>query len=398
MKKQNVLMSVLLASSIVCSAFAGIEGEGSKGGGGGDARTEGRIDEIRADILKWVQEGGSKALKLPQGLSSENYAKSMEDFLRPQEVVVTAIKSAEENPNDEELNVRVDGQPKTCKGFFSKKDQRPHILCNVERFWEMSESDQYRQIHHEYAGLALIEKNIGAASDYSISQQINDYLVPITVLRLAVKNNRPVKAFDNRCTVYVDFRSYSSNNPEMRKLGIKSPRYFQEYKELMSRSEREQVKKALEKRGYQITNQSNAVFEVNAFNYKTIYYTQEEYSKPDEWVNGEGFVSATGIAISAHHVGHAFLEVIHKASGINKSVESTDAGATIDSRRADYQNRMASALTINDYNAAKNEYDSQTFSDQPKRTAVEQMVTAKLGSIPSCSDFYGKKVLTDSQK
>ncbi len=203
MKKQKVLSLVMLAGLMVQSSFAGIEGEGSKGGGGGDARTEGRIDEIRADILKWIEQGGFRSLMLSNGVSHESYAKTMGDFLRPQEVVVTAIKTNEENPNDEELNTRVNGQPKTCKGFFSKKDQRPHILCNVERFWETSESDQYRLVHHEYAGLAMLEKNIGAASDYSISKQITDYLEMTAVLRLAVKDREMLKS---RCKLSIEVK------------------------------------------------------------------------------------------------------------------------------------------------------------------------------------------------
>jgi len=200
MKSSFIVTSVLLLIS-ASTAFAGVGA-----GGGGDLKTEGRIDEIRSDLLKWISEGGAKRLELSQGTTYEAYVKTMEDFLRPQEVVVTAIKTSEENPNDDELSVRVDGQPKTCKGFFSKKDHRPHILCNVERFWETSEADQYRLVHHEYAGLALLEKNYGAASDYSISRQITDFLVPVTVLRLAVKNNRSIsEEMDARCTISLNF-------------------------------------------------------------------------------------------------------------------------------------------------------------------------------------------------
>jgi hypothetical protein len=244
MKKQNVLMSVLLASSMVCSAIAGIEGEGSKGGGGGDARTEGRIDEIRADILKWIGEGGAETMKFSSDLSHGEYRSTMESLLVPHAVVVTAIKSAEEKMDDEELNVRVDGQPKTCKGFFSKKDQRPHILCNVERFWEMSESDQYRQVHHEYAGLGLLEKNVGASSDYSLSTQITGSLVPMTVLRLAVKKIQPPI---EGCKLLVDFDLKDEFISQLEFKGYEVTKKF-------TRFETENVKKGLFKKRRSVEN------------------------------------------------------------------------------------------------------------------------------------------------
>jgi hypothetical protein len=50
-----------------------------------------------------------------------------------------------------------------------------------------SEAGQYRLIHHEYAGLARIEKNYGSASDYEFSNQITNYLEHQTVLKLALK-------------------------------------------------------------------------------------------------------------------------------------------------------------------------------------------------------------------
>ncbi len=77
--------------------------------------------------------------------------------------------------------------PKTCRGFYSKKNGAPHIICNIARFEDTSDADQYRLIHHEFAGLVSVEKNVGAASDYEISNQITDQLEEYRSVRLPVK-------------------------------------------------------------------------------------------------------------------------------------------------------------------------------------------------------------------
>ncbi len=197
MKTKGILLAILLS-------FNALAGGGDKVGGGGDAKTEGRIDIIRNDILTWINTGGAKNLTLSNDISYETYVIQMSRLLTPKAVVVTAILSEQEDPNDEELNTRVNGQPKTCKGFVSKKDGLPHILCNIERFWFnyekeplQTEADQYRQIHHEFAGLALLEKNIGAASVYTLSNQITSFLEPELHLKLQVKKpSGPPKAVE----------------------------------------------------------------------------------------------------------------------------------------------------------------------------------------------------------
>jgi hypothetical protein len=170
----------------LAAAQAG-EGGGTSVGGGGNA-TEIRVNEIRADILKWIDEGGAQGLTLPSHLTHSQYVSGMRKVLEPLAVVVVAVTPEQEAAaTDDELKVVVEGRSKTCRGFVSRKDRLPHILCSTKRFAETTESDQYRLIHHEYAGLAGIERNVGAASDYEISSQLTDFLVPETVLKLAVK-------------------------------------------------------------------------------------------------------------------------------------------------------------------------------------------------------------------
>ncbi|MGK5084244.1 hypothetical protein WDW37_13190 [Bdellovibrionota bacterium FG-1] len=169
--------------------------EGGVSGGGGDA-SEVRVNDIRADILKWIGEGGAETLKLPSGITRESYRAGMEKFLTPHAVVIGFVTTAQETlSSNPEGKVNVSGLAKTCRGFVSSEDQLPHILCNAERFAANSESQQYQLIHHEFAGLAGLEQNIGASSDYQLSRQLTDFLVPQTVLRLAVKRNIPAAPY-----------------------------------------------------------------------------------------------------------------------------------------------------------------------------------------------------------
>ena len=174
MKTNNLLKAFgLLACFITLPVFAA----GGESGGGGDSLEE-RVNIIRADILNWINAGGARSLKLPADVSYEDYASLMTDILRPQKVVLGFAES----------EIYVGGIPKTCRSFISAENSRPHILCHIARFKGTSESDQYRLIHHEYAGLVRLERNDGAASDYEISSQLTDYLRVQTVLRLAVIN------------------------------------------------------------------------------------------------------------------------------------------------------------------------------------------------------------------
>jgi len=161
---------------------------GSDSGGGGDA-SEVRVNEIRSDILEWIKKGGAAAFKLPSRISYDEYVLTMSDILTAKKVVIGFVENDDEK--NDELKVSVNGTAKTCRGFYSQTDLKPHILCNISRFEKTSESDQYVLIHHEYAGLVNVESNEGAASDYEISSQITKSLTEQTVLKLAVKTSSP---------------------------------------------------------------------------------------------------------------------------------------------------------------------------------------------------------------
>lgn len=168
---------------------------GSMVGGGGDS-LEMRVTEIRVDILKWIKAGGAKGLNLPREISYKEYYSRMIKILENNQLVIGFVQNVEGVKDD--IAVSVEGVPKTCRGFISRSNSRPHILCSIERFQATSESDQYKLIHHEFAGLVGIEKNEGAASDYIVSSQITKYLTRQSVLRLAVKPNIDLETREER--------------------------------------------------------------------------------------------------------------------------------------------------------------------------------------------------------
>ncbi len=167
MKIKKILV-LLMVSILPILSYA--QGGGGKVGGGGDA-SELTVNEIRVDLLKWISEGGAKKLKFKDGISREQYEEQMSRILQPKKVIIGFLEKDSET--DVELQVSVDGSPKTCRGFQSMYTGRLHIICNISRFENTSDEGQYKLIHHEYAGLAGLESNEGAASDYYLTEQLS---------------------------------------------------------------------------------------------------------------------------------------------------------------------------------------------------------------------------------
>lgn len=168
----KIISPLILVCAMISSVPAIAKSKrGTESGGGGDA-SELRVNEIRADIYNWIKKGKAKKLILTNDLSYDDYESKMMNILEAQVVIVGFVEK--DSRDDQELQVSVHGVPKTCRGFTSTKDLMPHMLCNISRFNKTSESELYKLIHHEYAGLAGIELNDGAASDYSISSQVTD--------------------------------------------------------------------------------------------------------------------------------------------------------------------------------------------------------------------------------
>lgn len=171
--KKLIFMMALMGSF---STFGKV---GTETGGGGDG-SEMRVHEIRVDLLNWINKGGARDLVLPKEITKSDYEKKMKEILKAKAVVIGFTSSS----------VIVNDIPKTCRSFIAEASNRPSILCNLKRFNDLNEDEQYRLIHHEFAGLVNIENNEEAASDYYISSQITDYLVPIKVKKLAVKTSK----------------------------------------------------------------------------------------------------------------------------------------------------------------------------------------------------------------
>jgi hypothetical protein len=169
----KIVLPFLLAMNVAHAA----KSMGNEGGGGDPQEI--RVNEIRSDISSWIEKGGARKLKLPKEITYKEYVTKMSNLLVPQKVIVSFT-------NDDVL---VNGTQKTCKGFISLVDTKFHILCNIMRFKESTPTEQYRLVHHEYAGLNRLEKNEGAASDYQLSSQITHFLVEEKILRLSTKNS-----------------------------------------------------------------------------------------------------------------------------------------------------------------------------------------------------------------
>jgi hypothetical protein len=187
MNTRLVISCLALFSSL--ATFAGNEG-----GGGGDA-SELRVNQIRSDIMAWIEKGGARELNLPSEISYGQYVDEMSKILKPNEVVIGFTTE----------KVFVQRIEKTCKGYFGQTTSAPHIVCNISRFKDTSDSDQYVLIHHEYAGLVNLERNDGASSDYSISTQLSEFLAEQKVLRLAIKKKEYLTEASNfDCSAFVE--------------------------------------------------------------------------------------------------------------------------------------------------------------------------------------------------
>lgn len=188
---KKLLTGFFLTVQLLTCSITSLASGGAIAGGGGDGSEE-RVSDIRSDILLWINNGGAKKLSLPQDISYGQYVDSMTAILQPKKVIIEFTQD----------KVMVENIEKTCMGFLSTVNDLANIKCNISRFKEASESQKYRLIHHEFAGLVGVEKNEGAASDYVLSSQITDFLIPQTVLKLAVKKRDgeiPMPSDDEYC-------------------------------------------------------------------------------------------------------------------------------------------------------------------------------------------------------
>lgn len=147
-------------------------------GNGGDI-CEDNFKIIRDDIKTWILRGGPSDLKL-DGIKTSQYTGSM----------LNAIFTAKISCVSEK--VYVGAAEKVCKNYIDNTGTF-QIICNRQAFLELDYrvAEEYRLVHHEYAGLAGLEVTSEEGSDYRISNQITSYLKDQVVKRLAVKPTIP---------------------------------------------------------------------------------------------------------------------------------------------------------------------------------------------------------------
>jgi len=161
-----ILLGALLTISLTTFAASG-----GKIGNGGDI-CEDKIKIIRDDIRSWILQGGSKGLELPEDISLKDYNKLM-----------LASFNAIINCSDEKIFIG--SAEKTCKNFEDENGYNS-IQCNFERFNKTTMDDQYKLVHHEYAGISGFEVNNDEESDYRISNQIMAFLDYHVVKKLSI--------------------------------------------------------------------------------------------------------------------------------------------------------------------------------------------------------------------
>jgi hypothetical protein len=146
--------------------------------GGGDP-CENQIKIIRSDLSVWIQKGGPKELRLPDGIFVDQYSTRMLQKIEKAKVRCVG-------QGDKDFPVEVYGTPKVCK-FEVDSNQDSTITCDRSAFLALDESEQYVLVHHEYAGLAGIEIPLKDYSQYEVSNQITSFLENKIVKRLVVK-------------------------------------------------------------------------------------------------------------------------------------------------------------------------------------------------------------------
>jgi hypothetical protein len=191
------MLKSLFTLTVLLTTFTALAGNSDRGGGD---MCENRFKQVRDDIDSWIVRGGPQTgrLQLPSNLSIGDYASAMRAQIA--EAKVNCVSDV----------IRVGETEKTCKKFVDEQNQS-QIVCNLDRFLNTGESDQYVLVHHEYAGLANIEVNNGDDSNYNVSNQITAYLEVQSVKKLVVKTVGVEERISNTGAVFT--RVYTSPAP-----------------------------------------------------------------------------------------------------------------------------------------------------------------------------------------
>ncbi len=181
-------ISILAYSTLIFSSPFVLANINNESGDNGSVFEE-RVNEIRSDLLRWIKNEGAKGLRYPKNISYNTYVTDMSIILQKEQVSIIFTED----------KVIYDNSEKTCKGIIDELSSEMHIICNTSRFANTTKADQYKLVHHEYAGLARIEKNEGAASDYNLSSQITDFITSENILQLSIQKNQR-----KSCNLYIN--------------------------------------------------------------------------------------------------------------------------------------------------------------------------------------------------
>lgn len=212
----QIITGILILSATQVSAESGDWGAGN----GGD-ECERKIQTIRNDIVNWLQHDGYENLNLEkyEELAHFTYASLMLKELPKAKISCPKkelfLDSLEEDPKF----------PKTCINSRNERTGETRVQCTYDKFMKLSIEQQYRLIHHEYAGLADIEANallrdgsLDEESNYGISNQISGFLEEVIIKRLAVnmESNQQQNVYINRA--WVDFKQNQKSNSKASKI------------------------------------------------------------------------------------------------------------------------------------------------------------------------------------
>lgn len=170
MIKTTFLISLLLLPTLSFSIEKTERVLGNEKGNGGDS-CEQMIKEISTDIRKWIQSEDYKGLKFPSSLSEKDYRDKMLDAIAKTTISCTTKTLFYGNTEKTCINVK------------------NHMTCDFQRFMDSSSTNQYKLIHHEYAGVAGIETNKDDNSQYFLTNQLSDFLRETYTYKLGIKSN-----------------------------------------------------------------------------------------------------------------------------------------------------------------------------------------------------------------
>jgi len=179
---------------------------GDKGNGGDSC--ENRILNIRNDIKKWVFKGAGKKLNLGEIITPTKYRTEM----------LLAIKEAKISCTNNPVAYKK--AKKTCINYVDEEDGSKRIRCNIGRFMGSNQSQQYKLIHHEYAGISGFEENEGSEeSNYFISNQVIKFLKDFVTKRLILDS--PKNEFHNFDEIREEFsKRYECGTDKSKSEGI----------------------------------------------------------------------------------------------------------------------------------------------------------------------------------